>query len=283
MDPPVERSKRINSAPRGPSWWRSIADEQESTSFVIQFSGGKDSVAAALALKEAGYDLHPFAMTVPGLRFREETLAYYERAIFEGRHIIRVMPPVFLSHLMAGHHQPPHRLGLCEALSFRYEDTDVQAMVIEERGLKPLTWTALGIRVADNIMRRRLVTLNGPQSVRKGQFYPVWDWKIADVEAAVKRHGVKLAQDYQLWEHNMAAADAVFWAKLAQVYPDDWATYRRWFPLAEAELFRQGMRDADTTPKGAGAADGRSPGAQPHHRRAAQAQAAAAVPGRAGR
>jgi predicted phosphoadenosine phosphosulfate sulfurtransferase len=61
------------------------------------------------------------------------------------------------------------------------------------------------------------------KSVRKGQFYPVWDWKIADIEAAVKRHGVRLAQDYQLWEHNMAAADAVFWAKLKAVYPDDWA------------------------------------------------------------
>ena len=73
---------------------------------LLSFSTGKDSIAAALALRRAGFDeVQPFYMyQVPGnLEFIEESLAYYERTLFDGVHIVRVphpYVPAVMRHLL---------------------------------------------------------------------------------------------------------------------------------------------------------------------------------------
>ena len=230
---------RIDYRPRGPEWWRSIADEQGSDKFLIAFSGGKDSIACAIALSEAGYDLHPHAfIEIPGMSFVEESLAYYERVLFGGCYITRVMLPAFCRDLMNGVRQPPHRLPLCNAMeNIDYSDFDVQEALIEEKGLPEETWTAVGFRAADNPMRRRLIVMNGPWTKSKRQFSAIWDWNMDRLVETISRSGVKLPHDYQIWPHNFTGSDE-FFLGVKTHYPDDWRRLLEWWPLAEADIFR---------------------------------------------
>lgn len=236
------KPSKLDKHPRGPAWWRELADAQGSDAFVIAFSGGKDSVACALALRDAGYDLHPVAYTeIPGMSFVDETLDTYERTLFGGRHIVRVMHPSFCKSILLGHYQPPHRLPLTEAMGFDYADVDVQAMLIGEQGLPEGTMTAIGVRAADNILRRKIIAVNGPVAARKGQFYAIWDWTIDRTATTISRSGVKLPPDYRLWPHSFAFGSD-FFLGVRQHFPGDWARLLEWFPLAEAEVFRHAMQ-----------------------------------------
>jgi hypothetical protein len=235
---------KIDYRPRGPIWWRELADEQGSDKFQIAFSGGKDSIACAIALRDAGYDLYPHAyIEIPGMSFVEETLVYYERTLFGGRHITRVLLPAFCRDLMNGAWQPPQRLPLCAAMAdtLSYDDYDVQEALISERGLPEDTYTAIGFRAADNPMRRRIIVINGPVTASKRQFSAIWDWKIDQVIDAITRSGLKLPTDYAIWQHSFQAAGE-FFLGVKTHYPDDWRRLLEWFPLAEAEIFRHEMR-----------------------------------------
>jgi hypothetical protein len=106
-------------------------------------------------------------------------------------------------------------------MGFDYADVDVQAMVIGEHGLPEGTMTAIGVRAADNILRRKIIAVNGPVAAKKGQFYAIWDWGIERVGDIIARSGIKLAPDYRIWAHNFVAAPE-FLLGLRDNFKDDW-------------------------------------------------------------
>jgi hypothetical protein len=242
---PVPRVSKLDKHPRGPSWWRELADDQGGDAFVLAFSGGKDSVAMALALQAEGYDLYPVAyIEVPGLSFIDDTLNYYERTLFNGRRIVRALHPNTANHLMAGEMQPPHRLAVCEAMSFDMTDVDIQQRVVVENKLPEDTMAAVAIRANDNMFRRKIIAVNGPVAVKKNQFYAIWDWGIDRMIEIINKSGLSLASDYLIWPHNFTSHPR-FYVMLKEHFPDDWKRLLEWFPLAEAEVFRyERMRPA---------------------------------------
>ena len=245
VKPASSAPSKLDSRPRGPDWWSDLAFEQGGNAFVQAFSGGKDSVACALALMAEGYDLYPVAyIEVPGISFVEETLDYYERKLFAGRHITRALHPNTAKNLMRGHWQTPNRLPVCEALGFDYTDVDIQGMVVDENKLPEDTMAAVAIRAADNIIRRRLIAVNGPVAVKKNQFYAIWDWGIDRCIEVFERAHIKLAPDYAIWPHNFTSHPR-FAIGVKKHYPADYRRILEFFPLIEAEAFRyERMRPA---------------------------------------
>jgi hypothetical protein len=142
-------------------------------------------------LKREGYDRHPFVyISIPGLSLIEESLAYYERVLFEGRRIKRVFGIGMMEVIKAGHYLTPQRLPVADAVEVPFDEIDIQLAVVDEAGLPPDTMCATALRANDNIMRRRIITVNGPVAVQKNQFYATWDWtqgQVIDANGAQQR------------------------------------------------------------------------------------------------
>lgn len=213
----------------------------------MAFSRGKDSLACAIALHEAGYDLHPVCyIIVPGLTFYEEALDYYERHLFHGRRVVRAMSPHMRTFLERGNYLPPHLRPIAMATedSLDFDDVDIQMQVVDGHGLPPDTMAAIALRASDNIMRRRLIAVNGPVAVKKNQFYAIWDWTLPMTIDTIKKSGLKLPADYQLWARSFMIDVPEFFIKVERHYPEDWKRILEFLPLAEAIVFREKMRRA---------------------------------------
>lgn len=242
--PTEGKSTLLHTRPHGPAWWRALADDQGGDAFVMAFSRGKDSVACAIALIEAGYDLYPvYYVIVPGLSFVEEALDYYERHLFHGRRVTRAMSPRILPHIHDGRYLPPHLVPIAQATqdSLDFDDVDIQLMVVDHNGLPPDTMTAIALRASDNIMRRRLIALNGPVAVKKNQFYAIWDWTLPRCIETIRKAGIKLPADYQMWSRSFMVDVPDFMLKVKANYPADWKKMLEFFPLMEAIAFRAEM------------------------------------------
>ena len=229
----------LETRPRGVSWWRELAAEQGHNTFLMAFSRGKDSIAATLSLLEAGFDLIPFTMIgVPGLSFVEESLTYYERVLFGGRHIIRAMYPHFARIFTEGAYQPPERLAIAEACGFGFDISHIQNSILQGLDMPADTYTAIGVRAFDNMMRRKIIAVNGPVVASKRQFYSIWDMSIAQLINIITRHDVNLPPDYRLWGHSFYEIQPEYLFAIREHYPDDYRKILEWFPLAQAEMFR---------------------------------------------
>jgi hypothetical protein len=226
--------------PHGPPLSRAVADEQGHRTFIVAFSTGKDSVAMALALKEAGYAMRPYyCYLVPGLGFVEESLSYYEERIFEGVRIARVPHPFFFRALTAGLFQTPHDHVVNNAASLdAYGYAEIQATIAAEHGLSDGTFTALGTRAADSVMRRVAINTNGPVNRAAHRFQAIWQMNLADVLDIVGRHQIELSPEYRVMPRSFDGLNYEYLIGIREAWPDDYRRIVEWFPLVEAELFR---------------------------------------------
>jgi hypothetical protein len=86
---------------------------------LLGFSRGKDSIAAALAIRDQ-LDVYPvFFYVIPGLGFIEEGLEYYSRVLFGGRRVIQFPEAAFYKWLNGGLLQTPHTHEVIKAAGFR--------------------------------------------------------------------------------------------------------------------------------------------------------------------
>ena len=236
----------LSHRPRGVEWWRDLARQQGHNTFLIAFSRGKDSLSAAIALRDAGFDLIPFTFIgTPGLSFIEDALDYYERNLFGGRHIARVVGPGFLHLMRHGMYALPQWLPVTDALKVAVNtdtfDVHIQDCLLAQHGLPPATMTAKGIRALDNLWRRRILVMNGPVVYKKRQFYTNWDWSISKVIEVITGAGLKLPPDYHLWGHSYFDGQPEFLFAIRKHYPDDYRKILEFFPLMEAAMFRFDM------------------------------------------
>lgn len=208
---------------------------------LLAFSCGKDSIAAWLAMRDAGIKtIIPYYMQyIPGLRFVEDALAYYEE-VFETP-IMRVTHPSLYRWLNNLVFQPPERCATIEAANLpTFEYSHVIGMIREEKGC-PAAWVADGVRANDSIMRRLSFTKHGVWKGNTRKVSTIWDWSVAEVRDCIARARVDLPPDYDWFGRSFDGIDHRFLGPLAKHAPADYQRVLDWFPLAELELFRANL------------------------------------------
>lgn len=236
-----------------PTGDRLIAEyrEKHGDKTMLAFSRGKDAIATALAIRDKIEIIPIHYEIVPGLAFIDEGLAYYEKHLF-GRRIIRMPHPNVRKNIANEFlHQT---LSNAEVITSARLDLFTHEMladhVIEQEGLKPGTYTAIGVRAADSPMRRTALNKYGPMRSKTRNWYPVWDWNKERLMAEISRAGISLPVDYLLWGRSFDGLDVRFMLPMKQHMPRDYEQVKLWFPLLGADLLRYEMhtRGTDGTP-----------------------------------
>jgi len=210
--------------------------ELAGSTILLSFSRGKDSIAMWLYLRDH-FEIVPYYLDwIPSLSWVDESIAYYEA--FFGQRIIRLPHPLFWQYLNSFFFQPPERVAVIRAINFpTYDLADVDTMLRAWLGLE--TYTAVGMRGADGIMRRNLMKQQGVLGTkRRKYFYPIWDWDIKQVGRIILDSGVKLPADYEMWGRTATDFTYDYLSAVRDRYPDDYRRVLEWFPLADLELFR---------------------------------------------
>jgi hypothetical protein len=173
--------------------------------------------------------------SIPGLRLESESTAYYEQ--FFGVHIMRVPHPRLYRCLANGVFQAPENMPVIDWLKlpiFSYDD--LHAAIREDLDW-PDAWIATGVRAGDSAARRACVKHGVTNEVRH-TFYPIFDWEISDVRAAIKSAGLKLPPDYDWFGRSFDGYEEIFLGPLKEHAPEDYQRLLSFFPLAELELKR---------------------------------------------
>lgn len=213
------------------------ANSPDPDACLLSFSGGKDAWSCWLALRDH-FDVQPYAYyLVPGLEVVDEYLDYCERVI--GKKIYRYPSPWLYERLNNYIYQPPERVVPLGAASLPEFNFDVVSRVCEiDADLPENCWTAIGVRAADSIARSGAIKTHGAWNDRRRIFYPVWDWKKADLLTALTREGIKLSKEYLTWGRSFDGLFMLYAIGLKNDYPRDYQRVLEFFPFVELEVFR---------------------------------------------
>ena len=212
---------------------------------IIAFSCGKDSIGAWLQMRKYFKRIVPYyCYLAPGISFVEESLKYYED--FFGTHIYRLPHrSVYrcLRHMVF--QSPPHvtKIEGLELPGSEYDDGAIGDIIREIGGLPEGAYVGTGVRMADSPMRRVGIKTHGAINHNQKRFYPVYDWKKADLLREMDAAGVKLPVDYKLFGRTFDGIDYRFLKPIKDHYPEDYEKIIAWYPLAELELYRRGEKD----------------------------------------
>jgi hypothetical protein len=207
---------------------------------LLGFSRGKDSLAAWLAMREAGIEVIPYHLyLVPSLAFVEESRKFYED--FFQTPIINLPHPTLYRWLNAFLFQPPERLAIIEATQFPEPTYEELADALRDDLGLPQAWNADGVRAADSPNRRMAMVTHGPIREHLKKVSIVWDWRIADVREALARHRCPLPPEYEWFGRSFDGLDLRFLDPIRRHAPDDYERILSWFPLADLEVVRRGL------------------------------------------
>lgn len=218
----------------------------------MSFSLGKDAIAAALALMDAGIktQLVHFYL-IPGLQFVEDTIHKLEDAWEMPIH--QYPHPSLWRMLNALVYQPPERCAIIEAA--KMPDVDYPEMwkhVKEDLDLPQSTWVADGVRAADSIVRRASLTRHGVMKSTSRKVSPIHDWLLDEVMGRIReanlplpytdpKRGANLPIDYRWFGRSFDGIDARFLRPLRENAPEDYQRVLDWFPLADLDIYRYEM------------------------------------------
>lgn len=191
-----------------------------------------------LFLREFEFNITPvFLYHVPDLQADKDNLAYYEN--YFGQKIVRLPHPLFYQMLNDFVYQPPERCAQIMAWDLPdYGFADIDQVVAHDKGLDSY-YSAMGMRMADNLDRRMMMYQNGVLGTKKRRFYyPIWDWKVDDVAKIIRKNKVKLPKVYRHNGRTLAAIDYEYSRNVKKHRPEDFDKYLFWFPLLEAEFYR---------------------------------------------
>lgn len=205
---------------------------------LLAFSRGKDAIGAWLRLREAFEVIPIHYVLVPGLRFVEDSLEYYEQ--YFGTKIIRMMHPNFYRIFCEGGFMEPVQWHMvCNACipKVRFEDT--KRMVCEDLGMDHLsTWLCDGVRGVDTPLRWQHFQQHGCVSFRQRKCSPIWDWRLDKLLGIIAKNGIKLPVDYRLFGRSFDGLDFRYVMRIKRYFPDDYERIKQVFPLIDAECLR---------------------------------------------
>jgi 3'-phosphoadenosine 5'-phosphosulfate sulfotransferase (PAPS reductase)/FAD synthetase len=206
---------------------------------LLAFSGGKDSVAAALYLQRHFKEVIPlFLSIIPGLSFVDEMLAYYERHLF--RRPIRTAPhPAFLRWVSHHLYADPVQAAVVDACCWpRLDMAGVENLFRRSEGLPMDALVATGIRAEDSPVRRLSLQRYGPITLSKRKWHPIWDWSKRETVDYIERAGLRLSREYAWMPRSFASIHASSIFPIKKHAPNDYARILEWMPLIEAQLWR---------------------------------------------
>ena len=211
----------------------------QTDTILLAFSCGKDSVGAWLECRKYFRRIIPFYMyLVPGLKFVERSLAYYEN--WFGAPIMRVPHPSLYRMLNALVFQPPERAaGIRAHRLVNFDYTDVYKLIRAKHGLTDAAYCATGVRAVDSPYRMIALKRYGAVNVAKTSFWPIADWHKDRLLAEITQAGVQLAADYRVFGRSFDGIDYRFLEPIRRTWPDDYRRILEWFPLAGLELQRR--------------------------------------------
>ncbi len=212
---------------------------------LVAFSGGKDAIAANIALRDHGIEtVLAYLYYIPGrapnrtLAFVEDGLKALEDAFQQQVH--RYPHPSLFRWLNNLVFQPPERITTIVAAQLpQLEYQQVWEVIREDLGLDADTWVADGVRASDSIMRRTSFVKHGVMKRHLLKVSPIHDWLQREVYDAIEAKGIALPVDYELFGRSYDGLDYRFLKPMSERFPDDYARVLEWFPLAELELARR--------------------------------------------
>ena len=213
----------------------------------VAFSGGKDCIAAEMAMQEDGIEtVLAHLYLIPGknegetLSFVEDNLKYLEDQWQKPIH--RYPHPSFYRWLNNLVFQPPERCSVIEAAQLptpTYEE--MWQLIRQDLGLDPDTWIADGGRAADSLVRRASIKRHGAMKVSNRKVSPIWDWKNKPTYRYIEEKGIDLSVEYEWFGRSFDGLDYRFVKPLYDNAREDYEQVLEWFPLAELELIRNGV------------------------------------------
>ncbi len=215
----------------------------------MSFSLGKDAIATALALSDAGIETHlVYLYAIPGLGFVDDTIDRLQDAW--GITIHQYPHPSLWRMLNSLVYQPPERCSIIEAAQMPTLDYDATWRIIkDDLGFPQRTWVADGVRAADSIQRRASLTRHGVMKATSRKVSPIHDWLIDEVMGRIReadlplpwtdpKRGVRLPIDYAWFGRSFDGVDERFIRPLRGHAPEDYQRVLDWFPLADLDIMR---------------------------------------------
>lgn len=213
---------------------------EEGRPVLLSFSCGKDSIAAWIALEDAGVEVVPVYMyyVAPGLvSLVDDDIAYFED--FFGAKIHQYPHESYFRWLNNFIAQAPQNLGIIEASrmpSPKY--AELWKLIKDDLGLPQDTWVADGVRAADSIVRRASFVRHGVMKGSSNKVSVIADWLKAEVMGAIDRRGCKLPLDYELFGRSFDGLDYRFVEPLRRERPEDYKRLVEIYPMIEVDIWR---------------------------------------------
>ena len=212
---------------------------------ILGFSRGKDSVAAALWLKEFFPKLILFHKDgCPGMPMVERSLQYYEDVLgFPIERCIASSWFEYVASLQCQLIEDEDAIDDMELQQYMYEGDDMVA-IMRAKYRAPTAWMAWGLSFKDNPIRRLRWNLRDGLIESSRVLYPCFDWTKSDVLQAIESAGVKLPEDYHYG--NRSFNDIVnprHFARMREQSPEDFEAIKLQFPLIEAMIARLHFRN----------------------------------------
>jgi 3'-phosphoadenosine 5'-phosphosulfate sulfotransferase (PAPS reductase)/FAD synthetase len=204
----------------------------------LGFSGGKDSLACALLLRELDVPFTPFYFYIaPSLAFVEKSLTYYER--FFDMRVVRLPHPMMYDFLRHQDFQPPDSVVDLAGVewpkaSFERICDKYMQHTTGEMGF----YDVVGMRACESLNRRMVFRKIGHVDDSRRKIYPIAEWAPRDVLAYIDACGCKLSDDYKIWNRSYDGLKYQFLFGVRDHYPGDWQLLKEYFPLLELELYR---------------------------------------------
>lgn len=205
---------------------------------IISFSMGKDSIAAYLQAKKHFHTIHlVYYYMIPDLQFQKQSLRYYEQKF--GQRILEFPSVHLYTQLNGCMYQTPDRLDTLWDLNiYEANHDEIFAAAKSDLGVPQETYVGLGVRSSDSLNRRMSIDTYGAENIQRRQFFPIFDWNIADIEQSIKAADVRLPIDYEIWGRSFDGVQMSFLEGVRHHFPEDYKKILEWFPLAEMDFLR---------------------------------------------
>ena len=230
------------STPATDALCKEIAKKSHGVCF-LGFSRGKDSLAAWQQCRKYFDRVIPFhAAWIPGLRFAEEALRYYEDEF--DTHILRMMEASLSSDLLQGIYQLREDAPYIGSLGWhRFDKLELLEFLRAKFNL-PRAWCAFGINACDSQDRRiQCVQFKGRHETNRS-FYPTWDWPHKEIVRSGEEAGLKLSSEYRYTSRTIEGTpSATHTLILKEHYPEDFKLLKAFYPLCEAKVFRERLNE----------------------------------------
>jgi hypothetical protein len=203
----------------------------------VNYSGGKDSIAASIVLKNAGIKfqaIHHYV--VKGLSFMEKEMRFYKN-YFNCK--INLLPhPMLFDHLR---HQDWMKIEQIKYLDQYKIPRYTFEKIREESGFIDCI-IAVGVKTCDSIRRRLMLKKTGIFDEKKQIIYPVYEMTHNDCFEIMRMDGYRIPEYYDWLGTSFDNITYDMIIPMKSRYPSDFELLKDMFPNIEMEVLRYEFR-----------------------------------------